>query len=992
MFTDVAGYTALMQQDEEAARDARLRHREAVEAAVSEHGGDLIQFLGDGSLSIFPSAVEAVTAGMRIQQRLQSEPALPLRVGIHQGEIAYDDQGAYGDSVNVASRIESLGVPGSVLISAKVFDEIKNHPTLSAVALGDVPLKNVAQPVRVYAVCGEHLIVPGLEELAVGSRSVSPAVETLVDVVPRPWSIQELLRRRVPQLFLAYLGLSWAMVEALDWLAGRYGLAAGWVDGAIVLLVSWVPSVLLVAYFHGGPGRQTLTRAERIGVPVNFALSIIALLIVFRTAVPADSGTLVGTTSGDWTPAAPGGATPAGEEAPRSRSDVAIFPFTVRGSEDEVFLREALLASISRNLDGAGEIRSIDHRDLLGYLESREPHVPLTRAYASTVGRYFGARYLIMGEVFQTGSENLRISADLYDRENPSGPPFTARAQGTLEEVFEMADALSIRFLERLGAAADGLPGTSGAPTSSMDARRAVAQGDTELRAARYSHAVDAYQRAVALDSAYAEAWYRLSLAAEFDFQFSLAKAASRQAVGYAGRLSERDRLLLRGWDAFLKGDVGEAEDRYRQVLTRWPQDRQAQYGLAEVLFHFNSVRGRPRSESEPLLKSVIEVNLNHGEARYRLLEFAAERDDRAWFDSLSAGIDPQADQAPVWMAVRAFAWGSEEERRAALTDLRNQDPLTIGLAAGRVASARHDFETAERFALLLAEPRHGEDWEALGLLLAAQSSLASGRWSQAQRYLQDARSLEDHWSLELEALYWSLAELSSPAIATDIALPHTGAPSQRGLDDANRLLLELDSWDPAGAGTDFVYLAVHNGRHLFIRDYVTGLISLEVGSARVEDLARQLETARASEAARAFARSLGRSLRARAAWRKGDLAGALNRIERNELRASAEEKTLSPFFALAHDRYLRAELLRALGRHEEALPWYRSLSEGYDFVYTAPACLGEARTLEALGQRSLSAAAYGRFAELWSDADPAGRALVEAALRKAEELTSESR
>ena len=110
MYTDVVGYTALMQGDEEAARLVRLRHRQALEAAIPTHGGELVQYLGDGSLSTFPSAVRAVPAAVEVQQALHE--AVPLRISIHQGEIAFDDQGIYGDSVNVASRVMGVGTPG----------------------------------------------------------------------------------------------------------------------------------------------------------------------------------------------------------------------------------------------------------------------------------------------------------------------------------------------------------------------------------------------------------------------------------------------------------------------------------------------------------------------------------------------------------------------------------------------------------------------------------------------------------------------------------------------------------------------------------------------------------------------------------------------------------------------------------------------------------------------------------------------------------------
>ena len=160
MFTDMVGYTALVQRDEAEAKAVRARHNQVVEAAISEHGGRLLQSFGDGTLSVFPSAVEAVACAVEIQRELQTYPKIPLRLGIHIGDITYDEQGAYGDAVNVASRLESIGTPGSIVVSAKVAEELKNQTRFSTVMLGDVQLKNVTDPVAVHAVAAEGVRIP----------------------------------------------------------------------------------------------------------------------------------------------------------------------------------------------------------------------------------------------------------------------------------------------------------------------------------------------------------------------------------------------------------------------------------------------------------------------------------------------------------------------------------------------------------------------------------------------------------------------------------------------------------------------------------------------------------------------------------------------------------------------------------------------------------------------------------------------------------------
>jgi TolB-like protein/class 3 adenylate cyclase/Tfp pilus assembly protein PilF len=165
MFTDMVGYTALMQEDEKHAKILRDKHRDVLERLVSEHRGQILQYYGDGTLSIFGSAIEAAVCGMKIQKALQEIPKVPLRIGIHAGDIVYDDEGVYGDGVNVASRIENISLPGSVLISEKIHEELKNQKELSSTYLGQYELKNVKQPTRIYAINAEGIVVPTPEQI-----------------------------------------------------------------------------------------------------------------------------------------------------------------------------------------------------------------------------------------------------------------------------------------------------------------------------------------------------------------------------------------------------------------------------------------------------------------------------------------------------------------------------------------------------------------------------------------------------------------------------------------------------------------------------------------------------------------------------------------------------------------------------------------------------------------------------------------------------------
>ena len=88
---------------------------------------------------------------MQIQQQLQQEPKVPLRIGIHVGELFFEETKVMGDSVNVASRIQSLGCANSILFSKEVFDKLKNQPEYKSVSLGKFEFKNVDEPLEIFA-------------------------------------------------------------------------------------------------------------------------------------------------------------------------------------------------------------------------------------------------------------------------------------------------------------------------------------------------------------------------------------------------------------------------------------------------------------------------------------------------------------------------------------------------------------------------------------------------------------------------------------------------------------------------------------------------------------------------------------------------------------------------------------------------------------------------------------------------------------------------
>ena len=165
MFCDIVGYTAMMEQDEEMAR-ANVEHfKEVLEQSIVSHDGEVQQYYGDGCLCLFNTATDAVRCALSLQRELQQKPAVPVRIGIHMGEVLVENDSVYGSGVNLASRIESLGKAGAVLFSKSIYNQIQNHAEFETISLGSFAFKNVEKSTEVFALSNEGLPVPNANEV-----------------------------------------------------------------------------------------------------------------------------------------------------------------------------------------------------------------------------------------------------------------------------------------------------------------------------------------------------------------------------------------------------------------------------------------------------------------------------------------------------------------------------------------------------------------------------------------------------------------------------------------------------------------------------------------------------------------------------------------------------------------------------------------------------------------------------------------------------------
>ena len=160
LLADVVGYSRLMGVDEERTHVQLAEYvKDLIEPKVSEHHGRLIRSMGDGFLVEFDSSADAVCCALEIQGELTRREAeadadrrIRLRIGINTGDVIVDDRDIYGNSVNIAARLEGLAEPGDVYITRAVHDQLEGHPGLSFEDKGERRVKNIRNPIRVYCV------------------------------------------------------------------------------------------------------------------------------------------------------------------------------------------------------------------------------------------------------------------------------------------------------------------------------------------------------------------------------------------------------------------------------------------------------------------------------------------------------------------------------------------------------------------------------------------------------------------------------------------------------------------------------------------------------------------------------------------------------------------------------------------------------------------------------------------------------------------------
>jgi DNA-binding SARP family transcriptional activator/Flp pilus assembly protein TadD len=651
------------------------------------------------------------------------------------------------------------------------------------------------------------------------------------------------------------------------------------------------------------------------------------------------------------------------------------FPFVVRGDPALAYLRDGMVDLLDARLDGAGGLRTIDPHAIQAAVARESGAATLDPGLGSTLSRQLGARLFILGEIVAAHG-HVQLGATLYD--GAHGAPLAhATVDGDAVQLFQLVDGLAAQLLVNRPEGPDTrLTRVAALTTRSIDALRAYVDGERAYRAGRYQEAVDAFERATALDTSFALAWYRLAIAR--DWTGSGAAEPIAHALAHVDALAPRERMLVGGFWQYIHRDPS-TERVYHVAVTQHPDDVEAWSFLGETLFHMISSEGRSFVEARVPFERVLALDPGDPNALIHLLRIAASEGRSAEVDSLArvylAG-HADADRALEVRVLRAFALHDRAAEDRLVAELGRAADVMLDVAARGVAAFVQDLGGAERIAPLFLTPERTGVYPARGHVLAAEVALAAGRWDLAQRRLAALGAMEPDWALELRALF--AAQPMTPATPAELAALR---------DD----LLQWRVHPTAVLGNS--NFAFHRQSQPLVRDYLLGLISVRLDdTAAARGYATELDRLGANPADSGLARDYAHSVRTEIALRAGALRRALAEVEQVHFTAAAPVMSVM-LHAGAHERFLHAELLRAVGRDEEALRWYSSFPEpsGYDITYLAPAYLRQGEINERLGHRAEAVEFYRRAAALWHDCEGPLRPLLTQAQRAIERLSAGS-
>jgi tetratricopeptide (TPR) repeat protein/tRNA A-37 threonylcarbamoyl transferase component Bud32 len=786
-------------------------------------------------------------------------------------------------------------------------------------------------------------LLPQLEALTTPSGGITPTDTRPVEAAPA-LDLAVLIERvgvgRLMRVVGVYALASVAVLVAVGLMIARLGLPAWFLPAGVALLLVGLPIILMTAAFQTVRAGGAAAPTPSGGVPPWRAPH---RWFTWRRAIFGGVFAFAGL-----------GGLGLGVVWLRNRGHelhddvVAVMPFHVVGRDVELW-REGLVDLLGTALDGTGEYRSSDPRAVLNNWRRAvgdEAELPEPEK-AAEVARGLGAGHLILGSVIRTGPQELRVAADLYSTRwlRKEG---SATVEGSEDEMTDLVDRVTVELLKSVWRGEGQLDvRVSAVTTTSIPALRAYLEGEQAFRRSRFVEAQEAFTRAVEADSTFAGALHRLGLSYGWSLGIISAEVSTYRvaAVRHSGGLPERDSLLILGGKLYSVDGDPRAIRLLERMTQRYPDDLEVWYEFGEAYYHLGARLGRARSGAAEAFERAVALDSTFAPPLIHLIEIAHAQDDsigaREWTARYLA-LDSTSEYATRFRIANPLRFGSGADSAAAVAALDTVDSDLLHQLLHSSAS-RWPLSSYMMVVAALSNPRVDDGTRGVALLHSAEEYLRRGRIETALDAVRRGHALAPNsWRPQ-----FLVAQARVLGLATDSA-------SRELLDRLDRSVLR--DWETA-------VLAAHEGRLRDAQAVVDTLVAV---------------------ADRALARgdsANGRSFRGLAWTVRGHMAAAADSVEAAIGHLRRGLPLINGNWGWPHDfeRYTLATLLQQHGEEEEeALTIYGSLG-GTPWL-EAGGYLRRAQLHDRRGERDAALDYYGRFVNLWADADDHLQPQVEAA------------
>ena len=647
---------------------------------------------------------------------------------------------------------------------------------------------------------------------------------------------------------------------------------------------------------------------------------------------------------------------------------IAVFPFSIRGSEELSYLREGMVDLLSAKLDGAAGLRSIDPRTVISSAHTSDSSLSAQPSVVADISRRLGAGAFVIGDVVELAGR-VNVSGVLYDVHRSSRPVAKISVEGDVANLPQLVDQLAGQLLAARARARDpAIAQLAALTTHSLPALTAFLEGESDFRVGHAEAARDAFRTAIRDDSTFALAYIRLattqgwSSASRIDPLELLATARL-----YSSRLSPLARQLLEGYDAYYHSDGASAVEIFSNLTRTYPDRVEAWFMLGEAQSHLALFTGHSPADARTAFERTLALDHDNPHALVHLARLAASEQRYGDLTALVGrylATQPDGDRVLEMRALRAFSLRDSVETAALLSESKRAGTLDLYALYLAATSYTENMEAANSILVPLMDraPRIEHEFAAV-LSLVPLPGLMQGRLVRGgPGVAMDA--LNAGWPAVLR----SMLVIDAPG-----AFP---AANLRALRDT------VTAWRP-GASEAASFFPNEMKMLPQIRAYLSGLLSVRLRDmAAVDSSVATLRAIAQPANDSGVSQNLLHLVLAEEARSRGHLDEAMHELEQFQF-AARHYVTFSFRPAYAQARFLRAEILHGLGRDDEAVHWYSSLSEQYDAMYLPLVHLRMGEIAARRGDKVEAARQYGRFASLWKNCDPELQPVVGRARRE---------